>query len=94
MRVGGRIAASVCAREINGTDTARASNATAAQVAVDHDDWERAIRSLQQVAHSDPNYATAGNLLIDAYEHVGHTDLALNKVEELVNAQGFETAPL
>jgi Tfp pilus assembly protein PilF len=66
----------------------------AARVAVDHDDWERAIQSLQQVAHSDPNYTTAGNLLIDAYEHVGHIDLALNKIEELVNVEGFEAAPL
>jgi tetratricopeptide (TPR) repeat protein len=66
----------------------------AAQVAVDHDDWERAIRSLQQVAHSDPNYTTAGNLLVDAYEHVQHIDLALNKIEELVNAEGLEAAPL
>jgi tRNA A-37 threonylcarbamoyl transferase component Bud32 len=66
----------------------------AAQVAVDHEDWERAIRSLQQVPHSDPNYDTASNLLIDAYQQVGHIDLALNKVEELVNQQGIEEAPL
>lgn len=66
----------------------------AAQIAIDHDDWERAIRSLQQVAHSDPNYATASNLLVDAYQHVGHIDLALNKIEELVNAEGIEAAPL
>ncbi|MBW2716091.1 MAG: protein kinase [Deltaproteobacteria bacterium] len=66
----------------------------AAQVAVDHEDWERAIRSLQQVPHSDPNYDTASNLLIDAYQQVGHIDLALNKVEELVNQRGIEEAPL
>jgi len=66
----------------------------AAQVAVDHEDWERAIRSLQQVPHSDPNYDTASNLLIDTYQRVGQIDLALNKVEELVNQQGIEEAPL
>jgi tRNA A-37 threonylcarbamoyl transferase component Bud32 len=66
----------------------------AAQVAVDHDDWERAIRSLQQVAHADPNYDTASNLLVDAYQRAGHIDLALNKIEELVNAQGIDAAPL
>jgi tRNA A-37 threonylcarbamoyl transferase component Bud32 len=66
----------------------------AAQVAVDHDDWERAIRSLQQVAHSDPNFGTAGHLLVDAYQRVGHIDLALNKIEELVNAEGIDAAPL
>jgi len=66
----------------------------AAQVAIDRDDWELAIRSLQKVAHSDPNYATATNLLIGAYERVGHIDLALNRIEELVNAEGIDTAPL
>ena len=66
----------------------------AAQVAIDHEDWERAIRSLQQVAHSDPNYAAANNLLIDAYQRMGHIDLALNKIEELVNAEGIDAAPL
>jgi len=65
-----------------------------AQVAIDHDDWERAVRSLQQVAHADANYTTAGHLLVDAYEQLGHIDLALNKIEELVNAEGIETAPL
>ncbi len=65
-----------------------------AQVAIDHDDWERATRSLQQVAHSDANYPTAGQLLVDAYERLGHIDLALNKIEELVNAQGVDAAPL
>jgi hypothetical protein len=66
----------------------------AAHVAIDRDDWELAIRSLQQVAHSDPNYTTASNLLVDAYERVGHVDLALNRFEELVNAEGIESAPL
>ena len=66
----------------------------AAQIAVDRNDWERAIRSLQQVPHSDPNYVTASNLLVDAYQRVGHIDFALNKIEELVNAEGIEAAPL
>ena len=66
----------------------------AAQVAIDRDDWELAIRSLQQVAHSDPNYVTASNLLVDAYERVGHIDLALNRIEALVNAEGIDSAPL
>jgi len=66
----------------------------AAQVAIDHDDWELAVRSLQQVAQSDPNYTTASNLLVDAYERLGQIDLALNRVEQLVNAEGIETAPL
>jgi tRNA A-37 threonylcarbamoyl transferase component Bud32 len=66
----------------------------AAQVAIDREDWELAIRSLQQVAHSDPNYTTASNLLVDAYERVGHVDLALNRIEDLVNAEGVESTPL
>jgi len=66
----------------------------AAQVAIDRDDWELAIRSLQQVAHSDPNYTTAGNLLVDAYQRVGQIDLALNKIEQMVNEEGIDAAPL
>ena len=66
----------------------------AAQVAIEYENWECAIRSLQQVSHSDPNYATASNLLVDAYQRVGQIDLALNKIEELVNAVGIEAAPL
>jgi len=66
----------------------------AAQVAIDHGDWELAIRSLQQVAQSDANYTTASNLLIDAYERVGQLDLALNRIEALVNSEGVDTAPL
>ncbi len=66
----------------------------AARVAIDHEDWERAIRSLQQIPPSDPNYETASNLLVDAYQRVGQMDLALNKIEELVNAAGIDAAPL
>jgi tRNA A-37 threonylcarbamoyl transferase component Bud32 len=62
----------------------------AAQVAIDHDDWGRAIRSLQQIATNDRNYVIGTNLLIDAYQHSGHLDLALLKTEELVNNQGID----
>jgi serine/threonine-protein kinase len=63
-------------------------------VAIDHDDWGRAIRSLQLVPESDPAYITATDLLIDAYQRAGHLDMALHKCEELVNHQGIEQAPL
>jgi tRNA A-37 threonylcarbamoyl transferase component Bud32 len=66
----------------------------AARVAIDHDDWGRAIRSLQLVPESDPAYITATDLLIDAYQRAGHLDMALHKCEELVNHQGIEQAPL
>lgn len=62
----------------------------AARVAIDHDDWGRAIRSLQQIATNDRNYVVAANLLIDAYQHSGHLDLALHKTEELVHNQGID----
>jgi tRNA A-37 threonylcarbamoyl transferase component Bud32 len=66
----------------------------AARVAIDHDDWGRAIRSLQLVTESDPAYITATQLLIDAFQRAGHLDMALSKTEELVNSQGIELVPL
>jgi tetratricopeptide (TPR) repeat protein len=66
----------------------------AAQVAIEHDDWSRAIRSLQQVPESDPEYIASINLLIDAYQRSGHLDLALHKAEELVDHRGLDEIPL
>jgi len=66
----------------------------AAQVAIEHGNWEIAIRSLQQVSQADANYTTASNLLVDAYERVGQLELALNRIEALVDAEGIDTAPL
>lgn len=62
----------------------------AAQVAIDHDDWGRAIRSLQQIATHDRHYVVGTNLLIDAYQRSGNLDLALHKTEELVSNQGID----
>ena len=46
---------------------------------IEHDDWGRAIRSLQLVPHDDPDYVAAGNLLVDAYLREGHLDLAARR---------------
>jgi tetratricopeptide (TPR) repeat protein len=62
----------------------------AANVAIERDDWGRAIRSLQQVPLEAPDYVEATNLLIDAYQRSGHLDLALHKTEELVHNQGVD----
>ncbi|MEE9607170.1 MAG: protein kinase [Myxococcota bacterium] len=65
-----------------------------AKAAIEHDDWARAIRNLEQVPRSDPHHREAVHLLIDAYERQGHLDLATRKIEEIVSAHGEEQVPL
>jgi tetratricopeptide (TPR) repeat protein len=66
----------------------------AAQVAIEHEDWGRAIRCLEQVSAHDPHYAEAAEMLVDAYQQQGHLDLAVRKIEELVARKGRDHAPL
>ncbi len=66
----------------------------AAKLSLERKDWGRAIRSLQLVAHADPNYPEAARLLADAYRREGHLDLAVSKVEELVRVRGVEELPM
>ena len=66
----------------------------AAQVAMQHDDWGRAIRCLEQVSAHDPHYTQAAELLVGAYQRQGHLDLAARKIEELVARRGEDHVPL
>ena len=66
----------------------------AAQVAIERDDWGRAIRSLQLVTANDVEYVDAARLLVEAYEREGHLDLATRKVEEVVASKGAESVPI
>ena len=66
----------------------------AAQVAIERDDWGRAIRSLQLVTANDAEYVDAARLLVEAYEREGHLDLATRKVEEVVASKGAESVPI
>jgi tetratricopeptide (TPR) repeat protein len=66
----------------------------AAQVALERDDWGRAIRSLQLVPHDDPDYVSAANLLVDAYDREGHLDLATEKVDEIIQSHGADQVPI
>jgi tetratricopeptide (TPR) repeat protein len=66
----------------------------AAQIAIQHDDWARAIRSLQLVTPGNPEYLDAAKLLVEAYQRQGHLDLATRKVEEVISNQGPESLPL
>ncbi len=53
----------------------------AAAIASEHDDRARAIRLLQQVSHTDPEFGRAAELLALAFEQEGHLDLAANQLE-------------
>jgi tetratricopeptide (TPR) repeat protein len=66
----------------------------AAKIAIEHEDWARAIRSLQLVTPSDPEYLDAAKLLVEAYQRQGHLDLATRKVEEVISNKGAESMPL
>jgi tetratricopeptide (TPR) repeat protein len=66
----------------------------AAQVSLERDDWGRAIHSLQLVPHDDPDYVSAANLLVDAYDREGHLDLATQKIEEIIQNHGADQVPI
>jgi tetratricopeptide (TPR) repeat protein len=66
----------------------------AAQVSLERDDWGRAIRSLQLVPHDDPDYVSAANLLVDAYDREGHLDLATQKIDEIIQNHGADQVPI
>ncbi|MAG30926.1 MAG: hypothetical protein CL908_08560 [Deltaproteobacteria bacterium] len=56
----------------------------AAKLAIDHEQRPRAIRLLQCVEATDPDFREACTLLADAFETEGHFDLAAAKVDELI----------
>ncbi len=58
----------------------------AAEIALERSDRARAIRLLQLVPLDSPNYSDACELLADAFEHEGHADLAVQKIEQRMNA--------
>ncbi len=63
----------------------------AAQTALERSDRARAIRLLQLVPLDSPHYSDACELLADAFEHEGHADLAVQKIEQRMNAD--ESSP-
>ena len=66
----------------------------AAQIALEHGDEGRAIRSLQVLQPSDEDYVPAAHLLVDVLEREGHLDLAVSKIEELLAHRGADEVPL
>jgi tetratricopeptide (TPR) repeat protein len=66
----------------------------AAQVSLERDDRGRAIHSLQLVPHDNPDYVSAANLLVDAYDREGHLDLATQKIEEIIQNHGADQVPI
>ncbi len=54
----------------------------AAKVALDHDQRPRAIRLLQRVEPTDPDFRESCALLAEAFETEGHYDLAAGKLDE------------
>ena len=69
-------------------------NFEAAELAIESGDWERALRRLQLVPHSDPNYERASDLLLDGYLDAGDLDLAAQKVDEIVRKSGVNRVSL
>jgi len=66
----------------------------AAELAIEADDWERALPRLQLVPHDDPNYERASDLLLDGYLQAGDLDLAAQKVDEIVRQSGVNRVSL
>ncbi len=64
----------------------------AAKLATDHLDRGRAIKLLQQVLPSDPNYTESCLMLADALETEGHVDLAAHKLHERLERGGESNA--
>jgi len=58
----------------------------AAQMALERSDRARAIRLLQWVPLDSDHYGDACELLADAFEHEGHADLAVEKIEQRMTA--------
>jgi tetratricopeptide (TPR) repeat protein len=66
----------------------------AANLAIEHNQRPRAIRLLQRVEATDPDFAEACALLAEAFETEGHYDLAAGKLDEHISTfrPGFATA--
>ncbi len=60
----------------------------AAQISLEQSDRARAIRLLQRVGVDDRLYGEACELLAEAFEHEGHADLAVQKLEQRISANG------
>ena len=56
----------------------------AAKLAIEHDQRPRAIRLLQRVEPTDPDFREACSLLAEAFETEGHYDLAAAKLDEFI----------
>jgi tetratricopeptide (TPR) repeat protein len=59
---------------------------SAAELAIQSQDRARAIRLLQQISLDHHHYIEACALLADAYEAEGHRELAIQKIEECIDA--------
>ncbi len=57
----------------------------AAKLALEHDQRPRAIRLLQRVEGTDPDFREACALLAEAFETEGHFDLAAGKMDEFIS---------
>jgi len=62
----------------------------AAGIALDNGESNRGIGLLQRVPPDDPDYAEACSLLASAFEHEGHYDLAIQKIEDQLAASSTE----
>ena len=58
----------------------------AAEIALGRSDRARAIRLLQLIPIDSTQYIDACELLADAFEHEGHADLAVQKIEQRISA--------
>ena len=58
----------------------------AAEIALGRSDRARAIRLLQLIPIDSSHYIDACELLADAFEHEGHADLAVQKIEQRISA--------
>ena len=65
----------------------------AAQLAIEHGQRPRAIRLLQRVEPTDPDFREACGLLADAFETEGHFDLAAGKLDEHIATFRPSTRP-
>ena len=66
----------------------------AARVALANGDTGRALQHLQRLAPDDTDYAAATKLLVEVLQREGQLDMAVEKMEALVQNCGVNAAPL
>ncbi len=92
--------AAECFREVGDVErlidalAKQGSRFAASQVALEHGDRSSAIRCLEQLVVTEPDYVSGAQQLAGLYGDEGHTDLAIRKLEELLATQGEEQTPI